>query len=316
MTISPVTESTAGEVAVEPRRLDRLDTLMGVRGLPNSGDVSLVQEVGPRFLDHRGQSILASVGVLADSTSARAVFTAVPSGNQFVLAQITAAMAAPMPTFGAVRAYGNVTHFDADAGIGLASGEMRDADGNVLITLLVRAMTVTRPPVIDLAEFVHGDPLPVPIPEPVADPGELAGRTGVDIVADIAAEQLPRGPLAGLLDLQLHETAPGRVTGHVEPLDWMANVFGSVQGGVLISIADTITGLAAQTLTTVDQEYRVLDLKVDYLRSPATGGPAIRAEAEVIRAGRRLALIESRLVDADGKVYVRGSSSVQLSPVN
>lgn len=75
---------------------------------------------------------------------------------------------------------------------------------------------------------------------------------------------------------------------------------------------DAITGLSAQTLTRVDQDYRVLDHKIDFLRSPDIGGPVLRAEASVIRAGRRLALIETRIVDAGGQVYVRATSSIQM----
>ena len=92
----------------------------------------------------------------------------------------------------------------------------------------------------------------------------------------------------------------------------MSNPLGSIQGGVLITAADLITGLAAQTLTAPGQGYEALDMRIDFVRSPAADGPPIRAEAEVLRAGRRLALIESRLVDPSGRLLARAAASVQL----
>ena len=128
--------------------------------------------------------------------------------------------------------------------------------------------------------------------------------SGSDVVEGIRDGKLERGPLAGLLDLAFVDVTPGSVVGEFAPVAWMANPLGAVQGGVLISAVDAITGLSAQTLTRVDQDYRVLDHKIDFLRSPDIGGPVLRAEASVIRAGRRLALIETRIVDAGGTVVV------------
>ncbi len=158
-------------------------------------------------------------------------------------------------------------------------------------------------------DYVEGEPLPVPTPEKTSN---LSGLSGSDVVEGIRDGKLERGPLAGLLDLAVVDVTPGSVVGEFAPVAWMANPLGAVQGGVLISAVDAITGLSAQTLTSVDQDYRVLDHKIDFLRSPDIGGPVLRAEASVIRAGRRLALIETRIVDAGGQVYVRATSSIQM----
>ncbi|WP_027502628.1 PaaI family thioesterase [Rhodococcus sp. UNC363MFTsu5.1] len=296
----------------ENQRLDRLNELMGVQSVELApGLIRLRQEVGPRFHDHRGRTVLGSIGVLADNVPGRAIGNAVPEGTQVVLSQVVAAMAGPLPATGTIDATGNAVRIDSAAGIGLSTGDMRGPDGEVLVALQSRGMVVTRE-AANAEAVLRGDALPVEAAEPVADAAELADRTGLAIVEDIARGALARGPLAGLLGMGLPEVARGLVVGEFAPRDWMSNPLGSIQGGVLISAADLVMGLAAQTLTAPGQGYEPLDLRIDFVRSPAADGPPIRAEAEVLRAGRRLALIESRLVDPSGRLLARAAASVQL----
>ncbi|MBP1161779.1 PaaI family thioesterase [Rhodococcus sp. PvR099] len=296
----------------ENQRLDRLNELMGVQAVELApGLIRFRQEVGPRFHDHRGRTVLGSIGVLADNVPGRAIGNAVPEGTQVVLSQVVAALAGPLPPTGTIEARGKAVRIDSAAGTGLATGDMRGPDGEVLVALQTRGMVVTRE-AANAEAVLRGDALPVEAAEPVADAAELADRPGLEIVESIGRGALARGPLAGLLGMGLTEVARGRVIGEFAPRSWMSNPLGSIQGGVLISAADLITGLAAQTLTAPGQGYEALDLRIDFVRSPASDGPPIRAEAEVLRAGRRLALIESRLVDPSGRLLARAAASVQL----
>ncbi|WP_430334429.1 PaaI family thioesterase [Rhodococcus sp. ACT016] len=300
------------DLSTAPESRDRLNLFMGVEAREvRPGHLVLAQPVGPRFHDHRGQTILGSVGVLADACPGGALGNSIPSGAGMVLSQISATLAAPLPAHGLVASTGDVVTLDVDSGIGLAAGAMHDGDGNTVAVLQSRGVFVTRPRANADAVF-SGERLPVPAPEPCAAPDELAGRTGLDVVDAIASEQIARGPLAGLLDIRLTDIERGSLTATFAPRDWMSNYLGSIQGGVLITAADLVNGLVAQTLTAADQQYRILDLRIDFVRSPATDGPDIRAEAEVVRAGRRLALIESRLLDGSGQVLIRAAASAQL----
>ncbi|MFE3289531.1 hotdog fold thioesterase [Rhodococcus sp. NPDC059234] len=293
-------------------RLDRLNALMGIRPLElEPGRLRLAQDVGPRFHDHRGRTILGSVGVLVDAVPGGAVGTAVPPGTQVVLSQVSAAMATPLPTHGPVEASGHAVEVDLDTGIGLAAGELRAAGGEVFAVLTSRGVVVSRGST-HAEEVLGGRPLPVAEPEPATDAAEFTDRSGLDVVGSIAAGTIERGPLAGLLGAELAAVEHGRVAAEFPPVDWMANPMGSVQGGVLISAADLLTGLTGQTLTGPRQGYRALDLRIDFVRSPAVGGPAVRVESEVVRAGRRLALVETRLADSTGRLLARASASVHL----
>ncbi|MGW0040253.1 PaaI family thioesterase [Rhodococcus sp. NPDC003348] len=293
-------------------RVDRLMAMMGARPGPVApGRTEHTQEVGPRFHDHRGRTILGSVGVLVDSVPGGAVGGLVPAGTQTVLSQITATLAAPLPDRGAIVARGHAVHLDLDTGIGLSAGDLTGPDGESYAVLTSRSVAVSRG--ATHAETVFGGAaLPVPEAEPGTDPSEFADRTGLAVVSAIAAGDIARGPLAGLFGVELTGVEHGRVVGEFAPQPWMANYLGTVQGGNLISVSDLMTGLAAQTLTAAGQGYRALDLRLDFVRSPALDGGPVRVRSEVVRAGRRLALIDTELVDTSGVLLTRTQSSVQL----
>lgn len=297
--------------ATRPRGVDPLNTMMGVRVLAMAPTgTELEGTIGPRFHDHRGLSGLASVGVLADTAVAGAFYASLPPGHRTVVSQLTAAVAAPLPSAGVVTARARTEHLDLDAGTGLSAGRVATADGVTAVRLLARSVVVTRAAQSEV-HLAAGPTLVIPDPEP-ADPESLNGRGGRAVVAGIAAGTLPRGPLAGLLGMELESVGDTTVSARFAPTPWMSNQIGSVQGGILFAAAAMTSGLNAQALTAAGQSYRLLDLKIDFIRSPSVDGPPIRVDAEVVRAGRRIVLIETRLFDADGHLLARTGSSAQL----
>lgn len=299
-------------VSVAPRGIDPLNIVMGVRTLAmNAAGARFEQSVGPRFHDHRGLTTLGSVGVVADDAVAGAFYAAVPTGSRTVVSQLVVTAAAPLPRTGEVTATASATHLDLDAGTGVTSGEIRDPGGRVAAVLRARSFIVSRPSQVDVHYGPAAD-LVVPEPETATSPRDLAALPGLAIVEGIADGSVRRGPLAGLVDLTVESVARGTVTARMSPGSWMSNEIGTVQGGVLLTVADLAAGLAAQTLTEPGRSFRTLDARLDLVRSPAVDGPPIRVQADVVRAGRRLALIETRLTGADGGLLVSARASVQL----
>ena len=296
---------------------DRPAAALGITRDTSSPDsIRIEQPVGPHLFDHRGVTTIGSVGVLAD------VVVGVPAADALrshaggpvatVLAQLSVSSANPFPSGGVIAGSGRALHTDDETA--LADAQIVDTSGNLLAHVVGRAVSVGR------ARSDNPDVLPaavaknIPEPEQWDDPESLAGHSGLDIVEGIVAGTVSRGPLAALLGLRLQRTERGLVHGLISPGEWTANPFGSIQGGVLVSIADTIAGLATQTLTEIGGQYRILNLGIDYLRSPDAPGPDVHAHAEVIRAGRRMATIEARLVGDDGTVFFRAHANAQLFP--
>lgn len=283
---------------------------MGVK-LREQDESGLVyeQELSARFHDHRGQSTLGSVGVLLDTAIAGTVYASLPSGQRSVAASLTVSSAKALPATGVVAAYGRSEHLDIAAGTGLASGSLRDADGDVCAIISARGVVVDRK--FDHSGQGGGPSLPSRDLPDRADDAELSARLGLDVVQGIALGEIPRGAMADLLELELRIVETGAVTAVLTPHEWMANSMGTLQGGILLAVADQICGLAAETATDPGERYRVLDLRTDFVRSPDVTGPDIRLEANVVRVGRRIELVEARIATSGGKLLTRASASVQ-----
>jgi uncharacterized protein (TIGR00369 family) len=94
---------------------------------------------------------------------------------------------------------------------------------------------------------------------------------------------------------------------------------GNLHGGALATLIDVTSAMAASRANPFDFETHSLvtaDLHVRYLGRPS-GGDAVRAEAteaRVVRAGRMLMVVETRVLDVNDKVIATGDFSSMLVP--
>ena len=77
---------------------------------------------------------------------------------------------------------------------------------------------------------------------------------------------------------------------------------GKFHGGVIATVADLVTGLAAFSLVAPDDRLVTSDLKISYF-SPGTGD-AIFARGWVIKPGKRLHYCEAEIYDTRGDEMV------------
>ncbi|HYF47647.1 MAG TPA: PaaI family thioesterase, partial [Acidimicrobiales bacterium] len=76
---------------------------------------------------------------------------------------------------------------------------------------------------------------------------------------------------------------------------------GNLHGGALATLIDVTSAMAAARANPFDFETHSLvtaDLHVRYLGRPS-GGDAVRAEARIVRAGRMLIVVETRVLDVN-----------------
>jgi len=91
---------------------------------------------------------------------------------------------------------------------------------------------------------------------------------------------------------------------------------GNLHGGALATLIDVCSALAASRASPFDFETHSLvtaDLHIRYLGRPS-GGDSVRAEARVVRAGRMLVVVESRVLDEADKIIATGDFSSMLVP--
>lgn len=107
-------------------------------------------------------------------------------------------------------------------------------------------------------------------------------------------------PLAEQLGMSVEEVADGRATARVEVSDAHRNPHGVVHGAVLFAMVDTAMGAATMSVLDEGCWCASIDVHLRFLRSALDG--TLRAEAEVLRAGRRVVHLEGRVRDASGEL--------------
>ena len=145
--------------------------------------------------------------------------------------------------------------------------------------------------------------------DPVAIARAAAGLSGAEFFNAIAAGKVSAPPIMQALDIAAVAFTEGRATFRVTPQEFHYNPLGTVHGGVFAAVLDSACGCAVHTMLPADVFYTSLDLSVKFLRPVTTDTGPITAEGSVVHLGRRTALAEARITDADGKVYATATSS-------
>jgi uncharacterized protein (TIGR00369 family) len=90
------------------------------------------------------------------------------------------------------------------------------------------------------------------------------------------------------------------------------NYGGTVFGGIVSALVDTVTGLAVASACGSDIAHLpTVSMHVDYLR-PLTLDVVHTVRGEALRIGRRLAVADAYVTDPSGDLLVRGSVTMSL----
>jgi uncharacterized protein (TIGR00369 family) len=143
----------------------------------------------------------------------------------------------------------------------------------------------------------------------VAEPRQIAGRSGLDMLQAIQRGELPAPPIGRTLDFWLVEASHGTAVFQGTPSFDHYNPLGTVHGGWISTLLDSAVGCSVQTMLGPDKAYTTIELKVNMVRAVTVGVPRLRAEGRVIHAGARIATAEGRLVGPDGRLYAHASTT-------
>ena len=83
------------------------------------------------------------------------------------------------------------------------------------------------------------------------------------------------------------EVDEGRAVFVVEPQELHYNPIGAVHGGLALTLIDSATGCAVQSLLPADVGYTTLDPKVNFIRAIALDAGVVRCTGEAVHAGAR-----------------------------
>lgn len=139
---------------------------------------------------------------------------------------------------------------------------------------------------------------------------DMAGLTGRQVLERIIDGRLPQPPIGRTMHFWLTEVGDGRAafTGH--PNEHVTNPFGAIHGGWALTLIDSVTGCAAQSVLPADTSYTTVETKGNLTRPIAVTAGPVRAEAWVVSQGRQIITTEARILSSDGKVLAHGTSTL------
>ena len=143
----------------------------------------------------------------------------------------------------------------------------------------------------------------------VPERAPLSGLEQLRAVFDPAHARTGPG-IGRTLNIAPVEIEAGRVVFEGHPDESVYNPIGTVHGGYAATLLDSCVGCAVHSTLKAGQGYTTLELKVTYLRAVTKHTGPVRAEGQVVRAGRRAAFAEGRLTDAEGRLYATATSTL------
>ena len=107
---------------------------------------------------------------------------------------------------------------------------------------------------------------------------------------------------------------PGTTVWEMPADERFANPVGVLQGGFLAACCDSAMGAATVTWAAGRKVISAnAEIKVSFL-APVRPGGTLRCTSRVVSGGRRVAFAEAELVDGDGRLVAKASSTYLLSP--
>jgi uncharacterized protein (TIGR00369 family) len=143
----------------------------------------------------------------------------------------------------------------------------------------------------------------------LARPEDVAGMSGIEMLAAMLAGKLPRPPISETLDFLLLRIEPGVALFQGRPLLKHYNPLGAVHGGWFATLLDSAMGCAVQSTLPAGKSYTTMEFKVNIVRALTVAIPVVRAEGKVVHSGRSSATAEARLFGPDGKLYAHASTT-------
>jgi uncharacterized protein (TIGR00369 family) len=114
------------------------------------------------------------------------------------------------------------------------------------------------------------------------------------------------------LGARLGRVSRGEVDVELEVGPQHLNLFGTMHGGLIATLADTATGLAMLTALEAGTTHLTTSLSVTFL-APGRAG-AVTARGRVLKHGRRFGYAEADVVNESGDLLARAAATFTILP--
>lgn len=287
------------------------------------GDVTFTMPATPWLAGSNGLIPGGALAILADSPLAAAIGTALPALTGLVTSELSLRFIRPVRAGGDLVAHGTLVH--AGRALGLSHVQVTDGSGRLVADgssmCFIRSVS---PPSGEPQQAEETEPVSTDYPAHGVDPwqrpplGEVLSQevwermSGLQVFKAQMEGELPYPPIHYLIGARVVDAGPGELVFTLPAHKWITSPQGTVQGGVLAMLADAALGCAISTAAPARTAVATMDLKVNFLRPAPPDGRDLRAHGRVRHVGRSIAVAESEVSNADGKLLVMATGSAML----
>lgn len=107
-----------------------------------------------------------------------------------------------------------------------------------------------------------------------------------------------------LLGIEIDAIEPGRAVLSVAVRQELLQLQGVMHGGAIAALIDTAVAFAIVSVSQPHDRFTTVEMKVNYLSAIREG--RVRAEARLIRDGRRIIVADCDVFDAQGRLAAKG----------
>jgi uncharacterized protein (TIGR00369 family) len=288
-----------------------------------SGTAEAEMPASPWLAASNGVITGGTLAILVDIAFGCSVETELPAATPYTTAELSLSFLRPARPGGTLVAAGQAIHVGRS--VGLSEAFILDGESERLIAHGTSRLTIFDPldPAPDPpSDLVPLEPEPYETPDPYQRPApagvlpqeawrELAGA---EILRRQLAGRLPPPPLHHLTGLRMTGYGERSATASLPTSEWLASPSTRLQGGAIAMLADFAMLLAVQTTTPAGLAFAGLDLKVNFLRPVSPGQGELTASAEVVHAGRSIAITRATVNNEEGKPVALATGSSMYLP--
>ena len=140
------------------------------------------------------------------------------------------------------------------------------------------------------------------------------GKTGLELMNEIAARRLPPPPITETLGFTLVAFEEGTAVFEGEPAEYLYNPIGVVHGGYAMTLLDSAMGVAVHTTLKVGERYTSLETKVNFVRPITLDTGRVRCEGKIVYRGGTIATAEGKVTASDtGKLLAHGTTTCLIA---
>ena len=151
--------------------------------------------------------------------------------------------------------------------------------------------------------------------DPLIGAEQAKTMSGLEYIQALIDGSIPPPPIVNLMNMRAVSAEVGKATFTCEPNESHYNPIGTVHGGLVCTLLDSVAGCAAQTTLPKGQAYTSLEIKVSYLRPVTAQTGTLTAVGIVTKPGRRAAFVDATVTDDQGRLIATASSTLLIFPI-